>query len=115
MTDRNDEQNINRRQLLGKLGLATGVVYVAPTMLQLTPAHASTPSRASRPSRPSSSTPSRPSRPSSAGSRISRPSRPSFTTPRAYPSQSNRPSRPARLPGNPKEMPLWLQQLLGLV
>ena len=49
-----DTPNLSRRRLLTRLGLAAGVAYVAPTMLHLTPAHASGKSRPSysRPSRP---------------------------------------------------------------
>ena len=48
-----DSPNLSRRRLLTRLGLAAGVAYVAPTMLHLTPAHASGKSRPSysRPSR----------------------------------------------------------------
>jgi hypothetical protein len=50
---RDDTPDPTRRHLLTRLGLAAGVAYVAPTMLQLTPAHASGKSRPSysRPSR----------------------------------------------------------------
>ena len=64
MTDNADTPDLSRRRLLARLGLAAGVAYVAPTMLQLTPAHASGFSRGSGYSRPSYSRPSisRPSR-----------------------------------------------------
>jgi hypothetical protein len=62
---------ISRRALLVKLGLATGVAYVAPTFAGMDIAKASTGSASSGPSRPS--TPSRPSRPSN-------PSRPRGTS-----------------------------------
>lgn len=55
--------DLSRRRLLARLGLATGVAYVAPTMLHLTPAKASDNSRPSF-SRPSFSRVSRGSRPS---------------------------------------------------
>ncbi|MFN3663548.1 hypothetical protein [Yoonia sp.] len=71
----NDKIMITRRNLLAKLGLATGAAYVAPTLMGMDTASASTGSGASRPSRPSS--PSRPSRPSRTGGRTSRPSGPS--------------------------------------
>ena len=56
-----DTPHVSRRRLLTRLGLAAGVAYVAPTMLQLTPAKASGRSGRSRPSysRPSYSRPSR--------------------------------------------------------
>lgn len=69
MTDRPDAPDLSRRRLLTRLGLATGAAYMAPTLLQLTPAHASGFSRGSGYSRPSISRPSF-SRPS-----FSRPSR----------------------------------------
>lgn len=45
-----DTPDLTRRRLLTRLGLAAGVAYVAPTMLQLTPASASGRSGYSRPS-----------------------------------------------------------------
>lgn len=69
MTDQTDTPNLTRRRLLTRLGLASGAAYVAPTLLQLTPAHASGFSRGSGYSRPSFSRASF-SRPS-----FSRPSR----------------------------------------
>ena len=64
MTDKDNSPDLSRRRLFTRLGLAAGVAYVAPTLLQLTPAHASGFSRGSGYSRPSYSRPSfsRPSR-----------------------------------------------------
>ena len=64
MTKTDDTPDLSRRHLLTRLGLAAGAAYVAPTLLQLTPAHASGYSRGSGYSRPSYSRPSfsRPSR-----------------------------------------------------
>lgn len=45
-----DTPDLSRRRLLTRLGLAAGVAYVAPTMLQMTPAKASGRSGYSRPS-----------------------------------------------------------------
>jgi len=72
MTAKDSKPDLSRRRLLARLGLAAGAAYVAPTLLQLTPAHASGFSRGSGYSRPSYSRPSfsRPSR-----GRFSRPSR----------------------------------------
>ncbi len=79
MTDNADTPDLSRRRLLARLGLAAGVAYVAPTLLQLTPAHASGFSRGSGYSRPSFSRPSY-SRPS-----FSRPSRGAYRgRPRYY-------------------------------
>ena len=64
MTAKDSKPDLSRRRLLARLGLAAGAAYVAPTLLQLTPAHASGFSRGSGYSRPSYSRPSfsRPSR-----------------------------------------------------
>lgn len=58
---KHDKPDLSRRRLLTRLGLAAGAAYVAPTMLQMTPAKASGRSGYSRPSysRPSFSRPSR--------------------------------------------------------
>ncbi len=64
-----DTPDLSRRRLLARLGLAAGTAYVAPTLLQLTPARASEGSRGSGRARASYSRPSY-SRPS-----YSRPSR----------------------------------------
>lgn len=60
----NDTPNLSRRRLLARLGLAAGTAYVAPTLLQLTPARASQGSRGSGNAKASYSRPSysRPSR-----------------------------------------------------
>lgn len=83
----------SRRAVLARLGLAAGAAYMAPVMLSMSTAQASSgsaPSRASRPSAPSrASRPSAPSRPS----RPSAPSRPrpagSGNTPRPAPNQAS--------------------------
>jgi hypothetical protein len=64
MSNKDNPPDLSRRRLLARLGLAAGTAYVAPTLLQLTPAHASGFSRGSGYSRPSYSRPSfsRPSR-----------------------------------------------------
>lgn len=79
---RNTNDQITRRGLLIKLGLATGAAYVAPTFAGMDVAKASTGSASSGASR--ASAPSRPSAPS----RASAPSRPSA------PSRASAPSRP---------------------
>ena len=61
--------DLSRRRLLARIGLAAGTAYMAPTLLQLTPAKASQGSRGSDRARASYSRPSY-SRPS-----FSRPSR----------------------------------------
>jgi hypothetical protein len=100
---------LTRRAMLTRIGLAAGTAYVAPTMLHLTPAHASgasAPSAASRP-RPASG----PSRPRAAASRPGA-SRPSASTSRPG---NSRPSRPASHHHIPQgQMPLWMLRLLGL-
>lgn len=68
MTDQTDTPDLTRRRLLTRLGLASGAAYVAPTLLQLTPAHASGFSRGSGYSRASFSRASF-SRPSRGGRR----------------------------------------------
>lgn len=68
-------QTPNRRAVLAKLGLAAGTAYMAPVMLSLSQAHASSGSAPSRGSSPSA--PSRPSGSSSGSSGYSFPSRPS--------------------------------------
>lgn len=73
MTDNDDTPDLSRRHLLTRLGLAAGAAYAAPTLLQLTPAHASGFSRSSGYSRPSFSRPSH-SRPSFSRPSFSRPS-----------------------------------------
>lgn len=76
--DTKDKTKPNRRAVLAKLGLAAGAAYVAPAMLSLSPAYASSGSAPSRGSAPSGY--SAPSRPSGGGggssSRYSRPSWP---------------------------------------
>ena len=59
MTRMDDTPDLSRRRLRARRGLAAGAAYVAPTLLQLTPAHASGFSRGSGYSRPSYSRPSR--------------------------------------------------------
>jgi len=95
MTRSAKTQTITRRRMLARLGLMAGTIYTAPTLLHLTPAHASGasggsggssgPSSSSGPSAssgPSSSSgpstssgPSSSSRPSYGGGRSSGPSR----------------------------------------
>lgn len=64
MTNKDNPPDLSRRSLLARIGLTAGAAYVAPTLLHLTPAHASGFSRGSGYSRPSYSRPSfsRPSR-----------------------------------------------------
>ena len=88
MTRNTQEPTLSRRRLLARLGLAAGLAYVAPTMLELTPAHASGASRGSRPSR--ASRPSRPSRPGNRA-RVSRPgNRYGISRPRGRSSREDR-------------------------
>lgn len=89
MTMNNDDTpNLSRRALLRRIGLAAGAVYVAPVMLHIGAAQASTVSRASRPTTRRQQQ-SRPSRPTTRRQQ-SRPSRP------ARRQQQSRPSRPRR-------------------
>lgn len=92
---------LTRRRLLSRLGLGLGVAYVAPVMLHLDQAAASSwPSRRSRASQPSRR------------SRSSAPSR------RSHHSRGSHPSRPTgwQTQGRDStgEMPLWLLRALGL-
>lgn len=84
MTENADTPDLSRRRLLTRLGLAAGAAYVTPTLLQLTPAHASGFSRGSGYSRPSYSRPSY-SRASFSRPSYSRPSRGAYRgRPRYY-------------------------------
>ena len=90
MSNMDNPAKLSRRQLIARLGMAAGAAYVAPAMLGMHAARASTgsaPSARSAPSRQSN--PSRRSNPT----RQSNPSRQSSPTRRSSPTRNSAPSR----------------------
>jgi hypothetical protein len=135
MSSTDNSKKVSRRQLIARLGMAAGAAYVAPAMLGMHAARASTGSAPSRRSAPSArSAPTRRSNPSqrSAPTRQSNPTRNSSPTRNSTPSRTSQQLRsvPSTIRLTQRELeqcqrvqaaqpassrdPIWVLRQLGL-